>query len=94
MPAGAAAKLIVDAPAFVALCADMQAAEVSCLQDQLAFCVGLGFDLGVHRLPFVSRHGGGIHTPLTEPSRVRNSALPPNRISVPRPAMLVAMVTA
>ena len=67
MPASPAAKLVVDASAFVALGADnMQTADVSGLQDQLPFCVGLRFDLGVHRLPFVGRRGGGFETTLPE----------------------------
>src|SRR4030095_5167729 len=44
----------------------MQAAEVSCVQYQLTFLVGLGFDLCIHRLPFVSRHGSEIKTSLAE----------------------------
>ena len=85
LAARAAAQLVVDAPAFVALGAD----DVEPARGDHLFLVGgdFGADLG--------RASASSSWSRTPPSSVlmRMSALPPSWMSVPRPAMLVAMVT-
>ena len=96
LPAGAAAQLVVDAPRLVPLGAQhVQPAR-------LADLLGLGGDLLAHlarrrrprppRTPRGSPPGPGPR-PRSSTS-ARNSGLPPSMMSVPRPAMLVATVTA
>ena len=87
LAAGAAAELVVDAPRLVPLGADdVEAAE---LDDLL---VRLG------RAPSGARRAIFSRSPRESrpsPSGVaRYSGLPPRRMSVPRPAMFVAIVTA
>ena len=86
LAAGAAAQLVVDAPALVPLGADdEQAAGVEHL-------LPLGLDLGSDRRRPAAR--SRLVLDAAAPARMRISALPPSWMSVPRPAMLVAMVTA
>ena len=92
LAAGAAAELVVDAPRLVALGADdVQAAGgddpvVVLLGDRL----GLGERRVVRRLVDLGR----VEAALVERLRREPGGLPPSRMSVPRPAMLVAIVTA
>ena len=87
LAAGAAAQLVVDAAALVALGADhVEAAGGERLLLELG---DLGADLGdlAARAPSPSGRSPSSW-------RMRMSALPPSWMSVPRPAMLVAMVIA
>ena len=96
LTAGTTAQLVVDAARLVALGAeDVEAAGLLDL-------VVLGLDLGGD--PLEGRRPGGVRTPRrSRPGRgpalrsswsARNSVEPPSMMSVPRPAMLVATVTA
>ncbi len=92
LPAGAPAQLVVDAPGLMALGAeDVQAAErdhlVVLLWQTLLRCLPR-----CARIPV--RRASGVEPFSRRLCSVRNSGLPPSRMSVPRPAMLVAMVTA
>jgi hypothetical protein len=86
LTAGTAAQLVVDAAAFVALGADhVEAAGVQRLLLQL-------FDLGADLRRWLPSRRALGH--VGQFGSMRMSALPPSWMSVPRPAMLVAMVTA
>ncbi len=93
LASGASAKLIVDAARFVTFSAeDVQAAE----SDYFLVFV---FDDVVLPLRIASSIVLGALRPDRSPrffrnSRAMKSGLPPSRMSVPRPAMLVAIVTA
>ena len=101
LPAGAAAKLVIDPAALVPLGADdVQAAQPGDLAP-----LGLHLGLVLARRPLPRRPwglpaGSGRAAGRPRPSaRLRsaqamNSGLPPRMMSVPRPAMLVAIVTA
>ena len=101
LASGASAKLIVDAARFVALGAqDVQAAQ----RDHfIVLAVGLLLELAeelrpTRRVPasrrrLVCRQSGSLLC-LRRRSLAMNSGLPPSRMSVPRPAMLVETVTA
>ena len=88
LPAGAAAQLVVDAPALVALRADdVEAAGRPSLG--LAEAGHLGTDGGLAAVTL----GAGLHVRQLE-FATRISTLPPSWMSVPRPAMFVATVIA
>ncbi len=86
LAAGAAAQLVVDAAAFVALGAEH--VEAAGGERLLLEAVDLGVDLRFSRVARASPS-----RPASSRS-MRISALPPSWMSVPRPAMLVAMVIA
>ena len=93
LAAGAAAQLVVDAPALVALGAEHEEAAggqrlarfsaISASISSRCFGLGLGRDLDAQAALLLRASVGQ-----------RMSRLPPSWMSVPRPAMLVAMVTA
>jgi hypothetical protein len=92
LAAGAAAQLVVDAAGLVALGAEHEQAAGG---EGLLLGVGdLRLDLGLAR----EAASGVTSTPMARCSwrqdSMRMSTLPPSWMSVPRPAMLVAMVTA
>ena len=86
LAAGAAAQLVVDAPALVALGADHEQPA-----GRLRAVMRLG-DLGADRR--LARRARLVLDARRARAVSRMSRLPPSLMSVPRPAMLVAMVTA
>ena len=95
LTAGAAAQLVVDAPRLVALGAEhVEAADLDDLVVLLltAFLARSSFLVpgSLVGLPVLL----GVHAPFLELGVAMNSTLPPSMMSVPRPAMLVATVTA
>jgi hypothetical protein len=85
LPARAAAQLVVDAAAFVAFGGEhVKTARVL----HLLFVVGM-FGLDRARIAWWSPSGSAAMA-----SMILNSTLPPSLMSVPRPAMFVAMVIA
>ena len=85
LAARTAAQLIVDAPAFVAFGAD----DVEPARGQHPLLVGRDFGADLGSAGFDSASS----TMPPSSFLMRMSALPPSWMSVPRPAMLVAMVT-
>ena len=88
LAAGAAAQLVVDAPALMPLAAD----------DEEPAAVERDLPLGARSRRGCARCARASRSALVDARRVsrlrRISRLPPSWMSVPRPAMLVAMVTA
>ncbi len=93
LTAGAAAELVVDAAALVALGAEH--VEATQLLDPLALGGGLGLVLG-RSAPRAGRRPPARRGPGPRPGasrRASDSWLPPRMMSTPRPAMFVATVT-
>ena len=92
LAAGAAAELVVDPPAVVALGADdVQAAGGD---DPLVVLVADRLGLGQRRRVGLLVDLGRVQAALVEELGGQAAGLPPSRMSVPRPAMFVAIVTA
>ena len=89
LAAGAAAQLVVDAPALVALGAEHEQAAGG--ERLLLEARDLLADLVCARIACRARAGSSMSVSSW---RMRMSTLPPSWMSVPRPAMLVAMVIA
>ena len=87
LAAGAAAQLVVDAPALMALGADRRRGR----RPPSTFCLNSAISARI-RPPRPAR-SVALGMPRAR-CAMRISALPPSWMSVPRPAMLVAMVTA
>ena len=93
---GAAAQLVVDAARLVPLGAEhVQAAE---LDDLVVLLRDLGLAPSPARSAHAASYSSGVSSGVRPRSRsawsAANSGLPPSMMSVPRPAMLVATVTA
>src|SRR5208337_253530 len=99
LAAGPAAQLIVDAPAFVPLGADDVQAPAPATSRPSAFISGSYLDTAFcqtsletsSRVSYLSRPSSSVSR--LRPAPAMNSGLPPRMMSVPRPAMLVAIVT-
>ena len=92
LTAGTAAQLVVDTAGIVALGADNGQAAGGKHALALGLQVSLASALNCSSCSGVT--SSMVRPSYSRRSRTSSSGLPPNRMSVPRPAMLVAMVTA